>query len=365
MLRPWWQRCILWLLIGLLVIWPSPRPAAAATSALLVSKNPVTDAKAILRNALPIDNAPIRDIQARLEDIRYQLRLKRWSAVQGDVKQARRILEKQTPTILASIDPDQQAAATQALASLQDELDAISAAAEIKDRYPAFVHQDAALDQVGKVEALMVHGFPFPVPSDYSHLPQLRGRATVELVTDKGTLTVVVDGYSAPVTAGNFLDLVQRGFYDGLTFDRAEESYVLQAGDPPGPADSYLDPATGEIRTVPLEILVRGDEIPLYGTTLEAAGRYLDQPVLPFAAYGTLAMARREDDPNSASSQFFFLLFEPELTPAGINLLDGRYAVFGYLVEGREVMEKLREGDTIRSAHVISGAENLIVPKGS
>jgi peptidylprolyl isomerase len=52
------------------------------------------------------------------------------------------------------------------------------------------------------------------------------------MTTDKGNLTVVVDGYSAPVTAGNFVDLVQRGFYNGLEFIRAEESYVLQIGDP-------------------------------------------------------------------------------------------------------------------------------------
>jgi peptidylprolyl isomerase len=56
-------------------------------------------------------------------------------------------------------------------------------------------------------------------------------------------------------------------------------------------------------------------------------------------------------------------LFEPELTPAGRNLLDGRYAVFGYLVEGKEVLEKLREGDVIESAKVVKGAENLVEPK--
>jgi peptidylprolyl isomerase len=57
----------------------------------------------------------------------------------------------------------------------------------------------------------MVQGFPFEVPEQYSNLPQLKGRATVEIKTNKGQVTVVVDGYSAPVTAGNFVDLVQRG----------------------------------------------------------------------------------------------------------------------------------------------------------
>lgn len=52
--------------------------------------------------------------------------------------------------------------------------------------------------------------------------------------------------------------------------------------------------------------------------------------------------ARRESEPNSASSQFFFLLKESELTPSGTNILDGRYAVFGYVVEGQELLRELK-----------------------
>ena len=74
-------------------------------------------------------------------------------------------------------------------------------------------------------------------------------------------------------------------------------------------------------------------------------------------------MARPETEPNGGSSQFFFFLFEPELTPAGRNLLDGRYSVFGYLTNGKEVLEKLNAGDKIVSAKVIRGAENLVPPQ--
>jgi peptidylprolyl isomerase len=74
-------------------------------------------------------------------------------------------------------------------------------------------------------------------------------------------------------------------------------------------------------------------------------------------------MARPGTDPNGGSSQFFFFLFEPELTPAGLNLLDGRYTVFGYLVEGKDVLGKLKEGDVIQSAKVVKGAENLVQPQ--
>jgi peptidylprolyl isomerase len=83
-------------------------------------------------------------------------------------------------------------------------------------------------------------------------------------------------------------------------------------------------------------------------------------PVLPFASFGTVAMAHPNDDSNAGSSQFFIYLFESELTPAGLNLLDGNYTVFGYVTEGKETLDKLRLGDKILSARVISGAENLI-----
>jgi peptidylprolyl isomerase len=95
---------------------------------------------------------------------------------------------------------------------------------------------------------------------------------------------------------------------------------------------------------------------------LEDLGRYLDDPVLPFSAFGTLGMARPNDDPNGGSSQFFFFLFEPELTPAGLNLLDGRYSVFGYVVDNKELLEQLTQGDRIESARVIAGADNLVQP---
>ena len=56
-------------------------------------------------------------------------------------------------------------------------------------------------------------------------------------------------------------------------------------------------------------------------------------------------------------------MFEAELTPAGRNLLDGRYAVFGYVTEGKKVLDQLKAGDKIESAKVIQGIENLVEPQ--
>lgn len=335
------------------------------SSAALPAGNAITDGKALLRYALPIENPSVRKLQASLEDIASQLRAnRRWGAISSDLNTASRIVNN-PDKLLSSIGQEQQPQAQELISQIQSGISDLRQATEAKDKENIWINRAKVLDCVGQLEQLMVQGFPYEVPSEYSSLPQLKGHATVEVKTNKGTITVVVDGYSAPVTAGNFVDLVQRGFYDGLEFIRAEDSYVLQTGDPAGPDQGFIDPANGKYRAIPLEVLVKGDPKPTYGITLEQAGRYKDEPVLPFSAYGAVAMARPEFEVNGGSSQFFFFLFEPELTPAGRNLLDGRYSVFGYLTEGKEVLEKLKEGDKIQSAKVIEGAENLVQPQPS
>jgi peptidylprolyl isomerase len=324
--------------------------------------DPIKDGKALLRYALPIDNEPVREIQKSLEQVSTELRAKRWSAVNSDIAAASRVLSTSTPKILADVPEARKPKAKAILEELGNGINQLRVVAETEDGEEVLEQRAQLLSLVGQIEELMVEDFPFEVPEEYSNLPQLKGRATVEMETEKGTVTMVLDGYSAPVTAGNFVDLVRRGFYDGLQFVRSEASYVLQAGDPPGKEVGFIDPETNEERNVPLEILVTSEKEPIYGFTLEEVGLYREQPVLPFSAYGTVAMARPEYINNGGSSQFFFFLFEPELTPAGLNLLDGRFAVFGYVTEGKDVLRKLKRGDTIISAKVVEGAENLVEP---
>jgi peptidylprolyl isomerase len=349
-------------IIALLLVLSVGLSAAASRDYGLPAGNAITDGRALLRYSLPVDNKPVRKLQTSLEDIATQLRAnRRWGAVKKDIGEAEKIVNRPSE-LLANVAADKKTEAESAIAELKEGLVSLRQAADAKDKEKTRTLRGNLLSLVGQLQGFMVREFPFEVPAEYSNLPQLKGRATVEMATNKGTLTLVVDGYSAPVTAGNFVDLVERGFYNGLPFIRSEESYVLQTGDPAGKEQGFIDPGTGKYRSVPLEILVRGDSAPTYGITLEDAGRYRDQPVLPFSAFGTVAMARPEGEPNGGSSQFFFFLFEPELTPAGLNLLDGRYAVFGYVVEGKEVLAKLKQGDVIESAKVIDGAENLVQP---
>ena len=362
--KSWLKTSLITLLLVTIFLGLSTAWWTSSSSAALPAGNAITDSKALLRYSLPIDNPAVRELQESLEDIATQLRAnRRWGAISNDLAKASRTVNNRSSQILASVPEERKTQAQALLSDLQNGITSLRQVADAKDKERIWSERAQVLNKVSQLEELMVQGFPFEVPAEYSHLPQLKGRATVEITTNKGRITVVVDGYSAPVTAGNFVDLVQRGFYDGLEFIRAEDSYVLQTGDPVGPEQGFIDPATNKYRAIPLEVLVEDDPTPTYGITLEQAGRYREQPVLPFSAYGAVAMARPEPDPNGGSSQFFFFLFEPELTPAGRNLLDGRYSVFGYLTEGKEVLQQLKESDKIESAKVIQGAENLVQPQ--
>ncbi|HYW19443.1 MAG TPA: peptidylprolyl isomerase [Nodularia sp. (in: cyanobacteria)] len=364
-LKSWLKNSLMTILLVTIFLGISTASWTPPINAALPSGNAITEGKALLRYALPIENKPVRRLQASLEDISTQLRAnRRWGAISSDLKTASRILD-QPNQILASVLAERQPQAEAWIAELKSGVDSLQESVKVKDKEHILEGRNKLLDLVTQLEESMVTGFPFEVPAQYNNLPQLKGRATVAFETSKGDLTMVLDGYSAPVTAGNFVDLVQRGFYNGLEFTRSEESYVLQTGDPPGKEVGFIDPKTGKYRAVPLEVLVEGDEEPTYGITLEEAGRYLDMPVLPFSSFGALAMARPETEVNGGSSQFFFFLFEPELTPAGRNLLDGRYAVFGYLTEGKEILDKLKEGDKIESATVVEGIENLVQPQAA
>ena len=356
-LRRWRQ----WLQTGIVTLMLVSLAAGANAGTLLPSGNAITDGQAILRYALPIDNKPVRDLQDSLEDISNHLRGKQWGTITSDVKKAAVVLKTKQADILKSVPEAKQAEAQTLIGEIQTSVDALAISVEAKNKPQVQVERAQALAKIGVLEAAMVTGFPYTVPAEYSDIPQLKGRATIAFKTTKGDVSIIVDGYTAPVTAGNFVDLVNRGFYNNMAFSRAENDYVLQIGDPPGDEVGFIDPKTKKYRAIPLEVMVKGDKEPMYGITMEDAGRFREEPVLPFSSYGAVAMARSDADPNGGSSQFFFFLFEPELTPAGRNLLDGRYTVFGYVTSGQEVLGQLKADDKIMSAKVIEGADLLKV----
>ncbi|MBE9117820.1 peptidylprolyl isomerase [Lusitaniella coriacea LEGE 07157] len=183
---------------------------------------------------------------------------------------------------------------------------------------------------------------------DMSELPKLEGKATVVMTVNGSPITIEVDGDRAPVTAGNFVDLVERGFYDGLTFHRVVKEpnpFVAQGGDPEGTGmGGFVDPDTNQPRYIPLEIAPEGSDEPVYGKPIGGT------PALKHDR-GAIAMARSQA-PNSASSQFYFTL-------ADHSFLDGNYAVFGRVTDGMEAVDGIAQGDSIESAKVTAGLENL------
>ena len=358
--RSWWFKGVTFTIACLLVTCLTMISAIAPSIAALPTKSAIKDPRVILRNALPIDSEVLRDVQRTLEQMPRQANLKRWSNLKRDIDTISKTLSQNQSQLIAEVSSDRQGLVTEHLSSLTTALVPLQEAIAVKDRNSVKALSERALDYIGLVESDFIQAFPFEVPAQYAQLPQLKGRALVEISTEKGNATITVDGYNAPVNAGQFVDLVQKGFYDGLTFTRADENYYLQTGDPDGAADGYIDPKTKKYRTVPIEVRLPDQKVPTYGKTFEEQGLSGTLPVLPFAAFGTVAMAHPNDDANAGSSQFFIYLFESELTPAGLNLLDGNYTVFGYVTDGKETLDKLRLGDKILTARVISGAENLI-----
>ena len=351
-----WQRACAGALGLAMVLWLAWAPPSWAA---LPQGNAITDPSALLRNALPVTPGDLQDLQHRLEATSVDLRAKRWNALGNVAQRSQSLLSAKRAAIVDRFEPDQRAHVEELLDGVSNQLQSLAEAASSQNRDAFLEARRRALGGIGSAEDLLVKDFPFPIPPEYDALPRLMGRATVRLSTTKGDLTTVVDGFNAPLTAGAFVDLVQRGFYDGLPFNRAEDFYVLQTGDPEGPGDGFIDPRTKAERQVPLEIRVPGKAEPYYNQTFEDLGLFKAEPVLPFNAKGTLGWAHSDKDLADGSSQFFLFLSEPELTPAGLNLIDGRYAAFGYVVDGFDVLDKLTAEDGIVSAKVLEGAQNL------
>lgn len=211
---------------------------------MLTAGDPVKNARALLRNALPIDNKPMRTIQQSLEGVSEQLRVpgsKALGPISRAVKRASGTLSSEKAKISAAFAPSKKREGDAALEGLDRALKEFEAVLESGDKQQIPAAQQAALAYVSQAEEALVKGFPFEVPAQYSNLPQLKGRATLEMkLTLKearqdgvkgGILTIVADGYNAPVTAGNFVDLASKKFYDGMEVQRAD-GFVVQTGDP-------------------------------------------------------------------------------------------------------------------------------------
>ena len=368
------------------------RPQNAASSAgSRVNK----DAESLLRNGLPIPESAgesaARKLQYAIEAIKDDLRAKRISAASGDVSTAKRLVASSKEALLkAAPTSERKAEIAERLDLIKEELEPIGAALSTLGGNGSPQEREA-LDLAGERQAkaakyiteienrlVPVNYKPnIEVADEFPDVPPLIGRARVQFTLKKGpdavaeghskfdidgelfdraVVEVVVDGYTTPLTSGNFLDLVKRKFYDGMAIQRSD-GFVIQTGDPDGEEGPLVgfSPDNGKtVRRVPLEVSLASDKKnPIYGQTTEDIGKGAQAVTLPFQAYGALGMARDEYTADSASSQFFFLLFDSDLTPAGKNFLDGRYSSFGYTVKGDTFLNDLQVGDVIEKVTIL------------
>lgn len=164
-----------------------------------------------------------------------------------------------------------------------------------------------------KEKKVVIEPEPAPVVSDIR----------IVVKTDKGDIKATMFATKAPITVASFLNLSKRNFYDGLTFHRVVEDFVIQGGDPDG----------------------NGKGGPGYLLPNEIA------PGLKHDKLGVFSMARKSK-PDTAGSQFFITLGVAEH-------LDGGYSIFGEVSEGLEVVEKIEVGDKILDIKILDSTDAL------
>ncbi|WP_320666676.1 peptidylprolyl isomerase [Prochlorococcus sp. MIT 1307] len=349
-------RTLLALFTAIGLTWINPVIAA------LPPGNAVNDPYEILRNALPIQQTDLREIQHKIEDTGALVRGSRWPAVIKSVSSGQFRISNRKNEILNSMPTGDRKKGENIINNLKISLTSLGELANSKNKAAFLEERSKSLKQVGDLEALVLGDqFPYSIPKEFDNLPRLLGRANASIKTNKGSMKAVIDGYNAPLTSGAFVDLALKGFYDGLPINRAEEFFVLQTGDPDGPNTGYINPETNEERHVPLEIRVPKKADTIYNNTFEELGLYTETPVLPFAAPGALGWSHSGTAVDDGSSQFFFFLYDAELNPAGRNLIDGNNAAFGYVTEGSEILNQLEVDDQIISIKIDNG-ENLLKP---
>lgn len=367
------------------------------------------DPNSLLQLALPIEEVhgkkkveDIRRVQLDVENALSLTKTRLYAKADGNLENAENIIKDQKANLLKLIDGSKKSQGEAAFTELSTKaLPKFRTALDKANGYSAGSVQEARANKeadedglecqrlIGNVEEAMIPAsYAAPVDPDVkTSLPKLNGRAVVDFVVKRGPesesgakdfiineviykeakLRAVVDGWSAPITAGNFIDLVDKGFYDGLPVIRGD-NFCIQTGDNGDKEGGYRPKEGGPLRRIPLEFSLKGQKAPIYGETIDDAdisgkGKIGQEFRLPFQAEGTLVLARKESDENSASSQFYWFLFDSDMTPAGKNFLDGRYAVFGYTVKGDEFLREIKKGDIVVSAKVVEGVDKLVRPK--
>ena len=167
----------------------------------------------------------------------------------------------------------------------------------------------------------------------------------VLFITNRGNIKLELYGRSAPITVGNFIDFVEKGAYNNTTFNRVIKKpypFIIRGGGnfSKDNENNFIDETTRKIRYIPLEIKLKNKNIPIYGKRIDVSDQSNEIELKHKRSY--LSMARSKTL-NSASSQFYILL-------KSLPELDGRFAVFGKVISGMNVVDLIQEEDYIIEA---------------
>ncbi|CAE8698057.1 unnamed protein product, partial [Polarella glacialis] len=290
-------------------VWPvGTAPASARTPGQTTGSGARVnrDCYSLLQLALPLEEIlgndqvkTVRDLQTVIEGLKYSSKLTGSSlagSVTGSTNDALKLVKDSRKALLKPFAESRKVQAEAKLVEIQAELENVLKGVSLGDvaskpvANPGLIQEEslplsvasAEASQIllGQFEELMIppdYSPPIPKDAGTENLPKLIGRATVEFTFKRGPengknyaveavlypeakMTVVCDGWSNPVTAGTFVDLVDKGFYNGMEIQRAD-GFIIQSGDS-GEADEHgYRPAKGEqVRRIPLEVGLKGQK---------------------------------------------------------------------------------------------------------
>jgi len=385
-----------------------------------------------LLKLLPVKNEVFRHLEKNLWDVSVVRSLKveaddnLWMALTNRMKDSLGYLDKERRKLEPAFNQEDTTVAdiTKAecgerlVEELRAEINIIINESMNRDLNRVLLAQKRALGLLSEIGGLQVITFPYDIPAEgkFSYLPRLLGRAKVTFTVKRttgirkngtllGNVTIIADGFAAPITAGNFVDLSERDFYTGLPAkamkkklgarpdNKVSASNIADAignlknkyavvvrnalnknsddNREPGTIttnlpilgsfnEGFYDPLTAKPRRIPLEILIRdsltGDIRLCYEKGFSAfviPEPFISQPIpiLDFSMPGLVGFNHPDKNFNGASSEFFSLK-QIDRNSEKAMLLNGMYAPFGYVVEGQKIMEELKSGDIITSTYV-------------
>jgi peptidylprolyl isomerase len=339
-------------------------------------------------------------------------------AAQKTLKQAIEFLDKKRSSLEPVFNEDDSALlqiekaeqGERVIEQFRTELVVLQAYSIVKKTDELLARQKSALLALADIGELLVGQYPYDIPSEgkFSLLPRLTGRCKVTFTfkrgkTILGNVTILADGFAAPITAGNFVDLSARGFYTGLPVKVVKKKFGgsssalsgflpleslglepdREESDPLSPStvisvpilgsyrEGFYDPLTAKPRRIPLEIL-REDTSGLSRLSYEQGfsevtdasidANKSSKPILSFGIKGLVALNHGER--TLGSSEFFVL--PDSMTPEKRQLVNNQYAPFGYIVDGYDIYQSLEAGDIIEDTILSSfGQENLVKLRGA